>query len=55
MTPEGQINGKIGENPIPKSKVACLGLVFVVSKLLRILSGTFMSIEEHLQPSKEGL
>ena len=52
MTPEGQINGKIGENPIPKSKAACLGLVFEVSKLLRILLGTFMSIEEHIQPSK---
>ena len=52
---KGQINRKIGENPIPKSKAACLGLVYEVSKLLRILSGTFMSIEEHLQLSKDGI
>ena len=31
-----------------------MGLVSKGSKLLKILSGAFMSIEEHLQPSKEG-
>ena len=55
MAQKGQINGKIGENLIPKSNTVCLGLVFEVSNLLRILYGTFMSIEEHLQPSKEGI
>ena len=45
MTPEGQINGKIGENPIPKSKASCLGLVSGVEGWLRVFSREFISIE----------
>ena len=47
--------GKLEKIQSLDQRKSCLGLVSKVSKLLRILSGTFMSVEEHLQPSKEGL